>query len=95
HTVVEVNGRDRPGLLFDLAWAFYDLNLSIASAHVATYGERAVDVFYVKDLFGHKVTQPSRLKVIEARLMEALGTGPRKRRERRRAGTEAVAAPRA
>lgn len=95
HTVVEVNGRDRPGLLFDLAWAFYDLNLSIASAHVATYGERAVDVFYVKDLFGHKVTQPSRLKVIEARLMEALGTGPRKRRERRRAGAEAIAAPRA
>lgn len=95
HTVVEVNGRDRPGLLFDLAWAFYDLNLSIASAHVATYGERAVDVFYVKDLFGHKVTQPARLQAVEARLMEALGTGPRKaRRERRRVSADGVAAPR-
>ncbi|MEX1146912.1 MAG: [protein-PII] uridylyltransferase [Sphingomonadales bacterium] len=75
HTVIEVNGRDRPGLLFDLARAFYDLNLSIASAHVATYGERAVDVFYVRDLFGHKVIHPNKIRAIEERLTEALGSG--------------------
>lgn len=75
YTVIEVNGRDRPGLLFDLARAFYDLSLSIASAHVATYGERAVDVFYVRDLFGHKVIHPNKIRAIEERLTDALGDG--------------------
>lgn len=84
YTVIEVNGRDRPGLLFDLARAFLDLNLSISSAHVATYGERAVDVFYVRDLFGHKVSQAGRLQIVEARLLEALSGGARAKRERRR-----------
>lgn len=72
HTVVEVNGRDRPGLLFDLTRALFDLKLRIHSAHVATYGERAVDVFYLRDLFGHKVTHETKKRAIEKRLIEAL-----------------------
>ena len=52
HTVIEVNGRDRPGLLHDLTRALFVARLSIHSAQIATYGERAVDVFYVKDGFG-------------------------------------------
>ena len=55
HTVLEVNGRDRPGLLHDVTAAISDQGLQIASAHVTTYGVRAVDVFYVKDVFGLKV----------------------------------------
>jgi [protein-PII] uridylyltransferase len=74
HTVIEVNGRDRTGLLYDLSRALYGLNLSISSAHIATFGERAVDVFYVRDLFGHKVTHPKKLKAIEEQLTEALQT---------------------
>ena len=73
-TVIEVNGRDRPGLLYDVTRALYSLSLSIASAHIATYGERAVDVFYVHDLTGMKVTQKARLATIEKRLLEALRT---------------------
>lgn len=92
NTVIEVNGRDRPGLLFDLAWAFYDLNLSIASAHVATYGERAVDVFYVRDLFGHKVIHAGRLKAVETRLLKALSGESGSRREKRKASPEAAVA---
>ena len=69
HTVIEVNGRDRPGLLFDLTRALFDLNLSISSAHIATFGEQAVDVFYVRDQFGHKVTHAAKLKAIEKRLL--------------------------
>ena len=75
HTVIEVNGADRPGLLSDLARALLRANLSVGSAQIATYGETAVDVFYVKDLFGLKITQPSKIRAIERRLMEAL-TGP-------------------
>jgi [protein-PII] uridylyltransferase len=72
HTVIEVNGRDRPALLHDLTLAFYELSLTIANARIATYGERAVDVFYVKDLFGLKVTSAPRLETIRRRLLSAL-----------------------
>lgn len=72
HTVIEVNGRDRPGLLYDVTWALFTLNLTIHSAHIATYGERAVDVFYVQDLVGMKVTTRTRLATIEAKLSVAL-----------------------
>ncbi len=47
HTVIEVNGRDRPGLLYDVTRALADLSVPVVTAHVSTYGERAVDVFYV------------------------------------------------
>ncbi|ODA67881.1 Bifunctional uridylyltransferase/uridylyl-removing enzyme [Methyloligella halotolerans] len=55
HTVIEVNGLDRPGLLYEITRAFTDLKLDIATAHIATFGEKAVDVFYVTDLQGNKI----------------------------------------
>jgi [protein-PII] uridylyltransferase len=70
-TVIEVNAKDRPGLLYDLAYALYRLKLSIFSAHVATFGERAIDVFYVRDLIGQKVTNKVRLRNIEKKLLLA------------------------
>jgi [protein-PII] uridylyltransferase len=51
-TVIEVSGRDRPGLLYDIARELADANLSIRSAHVGAYGERVHDVFYVEQLVG-------------------------------------------
>ncbi|MCE9521044.1 MAG: [protein-PII] uridylyltransferase [Alphaproteobacteria bacterium] len=75
HTVVEVNGRDRPGLLHDLTRALFVAGLSIHSAQIATYGERAVDVFYVKDGFGLKITHLQRIEAVRARVLEALGDG--------------------
>jgi [protein-PII] uridylyltransferase len=71
-SVIEVNGRDRPGLLFDLARTLKDLGLVINSAHISTYGERVVDVFYVKDVFGMKVTHRAKLQRIQKGLTEAL-----------------------
>lgn len=70
HTVLEVSGLDRPGLLYDLTTALGKLNLNIASAHIATYGERAVDVFYVTDLTGTKVNHPGRQAAIRRALLE-------------------------
>jgi [protein-PII] uridylyltransferase len=72
HTVVEVSGLDRPGLLYDLTTALGRLNLNIASAHVATFGERAADVFYVTDLTGTKVSHPSRQASIRRGLLAVL-----------------------
>ncbi|AIT80076.1 [protein-PII] uridylyltransferase [Novosphingobium pentaromativorans] len=70
-TVVEVNARDRPALLNRLAHALFESKLMVYSAHVATYGERAADTFYVTDLLGEKLTATSRLKALERRLLDA------------------------
>ena len=72
HTVLEVNGRDRPGLLHDVTAAISDQGLQIASAHVTTYGVRAVDVFYVKDVFGLKVENERKLAPLREALLKAL-----------------------
>ncbi len=72
-TVIEVRARDRPGLLYDITNAFFEGRLSISSAMVATYGETAIDVFYVRDAFGHKIANPERLAAVESQLLERLG----------------------
>ena len=72
-TVVEVNARDRPALLNRLARALFEAKLIVHSAHIATYGERAVDTFYVTDLLGEKVDSGARLKAVEKKLLEAAG----------------------
>ena len=69
-TVIEVNARDRPALLHHLANALFQSRVTIHSAHVATYGERAVDTFYVTDLTGDKLGG-ARVKTIEKRLLDA------------------------
>ncbi len=70
-TVVEVNARDRPALLNQLAHALFQSKVTIHSAHVATYGERAVDTFYVTDLTGDRIVAPARLRTLERRLLAA------------------------
>ncbi|PZW45651.1 UTP--GlnB (protein PII) uridylyltransferase GlnD [Humitalea rosea] len=72
HTVVEVNGRDRPGLLHDVTDAITEQGLQISSAHITTYGVRAVDVFYVKDVFGLKIENERKLAQLRGALLEAL-----------------------
>ncbi len=72
HTVVEVNGRDRPGLLHDVTGAMSEQGLQIASAHISTYGVRAVDVFYVKDVFGLKIENERKLAQLRDALLKAL-----------------------
>ena len=75
-TVVEVECLDRTGLLYDVTQALFESGLSITTSMVATYGEKAVDVFYVRDGFGHKITHPERLAAIEKRLNVALAGRP-------------------
>jgi len=71
-TMIEVTARDRPGLLHDLTWALFENGVSINSAHVTTYGEEAIDTFYVRDAFGLKITSEEKLRRIENVLLEAL-----------------------
>ncbi|HCS72158.1 MAG TPA: hypothetical protein DIW51_19530, partial [Rhodospirillaceae bacterium] len=73
HTVIEINGHDRPGFLYDVTSVLTQEGLQIASAQITTYGERVVDVFYVKDIFGLKIRHADKLKSIETRLLERIG----------------------
>ena len=70
-TVIEVNARDRPALLYRLARVLFDSSLVVYSAHITAYGERAADTFYVTDLTGSKISDAARLDQIEARLIAA------------------------
>jgi [protein-PII] uridylyltransferase len=74
YTVIEVSGLDRPGLLYQLTTAISKLNLNIASAHVATFGERARDVFYVTDLLGAQINAPTRQAAIKSALLHLLAS---------------------
>jgi [protein-PII] uridylyltransferase len=71
HTLLEINARDRRGLLYDLTQVLYKNKVSVVSAHVATYGERAVDVFYVQELDGWKISNKKRLLSLEEKLIAA------------------------
>src|SRR6202008_3577725 len=72
YTMVEVTGLDRTGLLYELTATLSKLNLNIASAHVATFGERVVDVFYVTDLMGAQINAPTRQAAIKSMLLHLL-----------------------
>nr|WP_238321235.1 [protein-PII] uridylyltransferase [Thioclava atlantica] len=78
YTIVEVDTRDRPGLLYDLTRALASNNISISSAVIATYGAQVVDSFYVKDMFGLKLHSPARQESLEKKLREAIVSGARR-----------------
>jgi [protein-PII] uridylyltransferase len=75
YTIIEVDTRDRPGLLFDLTRTLANANVYIASAVIATYGEQVVDTFYVKDMFGLKFHSLPKQKALERKLREAIEKG--------------------
>ena len=92
-SVIEVSGLDREGLLFELTNAISKLNLNIVSAQVTTFGERAVDTFYVKDLTGDKILSPSRQGAIRRNLIEIFAPEGEKRPARAAAPQRVGQAP--
>lgn len=75
-TVIEINARDRPGLLLTVSAALLDLGLSVSTARVTTYGEKAVDVFYVQTLSGMKLAGDAQIERVRERLLEVLSGMP-------------------
>ena len=91
-TIVEMSGRDRPGLLGELARALSEAGLSIVSAHIDNYGERAVDAFYVHTDKGGKLSDPKEQRAVRKALIEVLevedaATASRPRLQRARASS--------
>ena len=82
YTIIEVDTRDRPGLLYDLTRTLAANNIYIASAVIATYGAQVVDAFYVKDMFGLKLHAKSRQESLEKKLRQAIAEGAERAAER-------------
>jgi len=72
YTIIEVDTRDRPGLLYDLTKTLAASNIYISSAVIATYGAQVVDTFYVKDMFGLKLHTKSKQTALERKLRDAI-----------------------
>ena len=72
HTVIEINSKDKIGLLHTLASEFFLMGLHISTARISTYGVRAVDVFYVKNLTGGKIIEENKINIIKSKLMSAI-----------------------
>ncbi|MDV7142220.1 [protein-PII] uridylyltransferase [Tropicimonas sp. TH_r6] len=75
YTLIEVDTRDRPGLLYDLTRTLASSHIYIASAVIATYGAQVVDTFYVKDMFGLKIFSESKRRALEKKLIRAIERG--------------------
>ncbi|MFK7763894.1 MAG: [protein-PII] uridylyltransferase [Roseobacter sp.] len=75
YSIIEVDTRDRPGLLHDLARTLAQANVYIANAVIATYGEQVVDTFYVKDMFGLKYHSENKQRALERRMRAAIDQG--------------------
>jgi [protein-PII] uridylyltransferase len=71
-TIIEASGRDRPGLLADLAHALSDGGLTIRSAHIESHGVRAVDAFYVTTRAGARLNGRAEQARVRAALLAAL-----------------------
>jgi [protein-PII] uridylyltransferase len=75
YTIIEVDTRDRPALLYDLTRTLAANNIYIASAVIATYGAQVVDSFYVKDMFGLKLHSKSKQESLEKKLRASIAEG--------------------
>lgn len=72
YTVIDIYADDKIGLLYQITSTLTDLGLYIGVAKISTKADQVADVFYVKDIFGHKVTAAEKLEDIRGRLLRAI-----------------------
>jgi [protein-PII] uridylyltransferase len=70
-----VSGRDRPGLLAELARVLTQARVSVVSAHIDSYGERVGDTFYVKTADGKKLENAAEIEALRETLIAVLREG--------------------
>jgi [protein-PII] uridylyltransferase len=87
-TLVEITGRDRPGLLCDLVAVFDEHAVKVVAAKIATYGEMAIDVFYIRDMFGLKIGSKVKIKGLEESLLGLFDRAKKNGQENKESGKE-------
>jgi len=75
YTVIDVYAEDRIGLLYRMTAALADVGVHIHSAKVTTEMDRAIDAFYVTDIFGDRITDEEKLAGIREHLLDSLAQG--------------------
>jgi [protein-PII] uridylyltransferase len=77
-TIMEVTAQDRPGLLYQVALALKHCRVNLVAAKVATYGERAEDIFFVNNRDRQPLTDKTQLACLEAEIIRRLTPAPAK-----------------
>lgn len=72
HNILEIATGNRYFLLYDIAFLLHRMKISISSAHINTYGEKAVYVFYIKNCFGFKMRDTSLLTKIKKNILSLI-----------------------
>ena len=72
HTLIEINAKDKIGLLYSLASELFAMGLQVSTARISTYGVRIVDVFYIRDMTGSKITDLNKISNIKDKLMKCI-----------------------
>jgi len=71
-TVLDVYTQDRVGVLFAITNTLFHLGLSIHIAKITTNVDQVLDVFYVTDPQGKKITEETQIEAIRAELLTRL-----------------------
>ena len=71
-SLIEVNCKNSPGILYVITKTLAEQGVQINSASISTYGNRVMDIFYVKDLFGQKIRDENKLRKIKVELSKIL-----------------------
>ena len=74
--MVDVFTQDRVGLLFAITHTLFELALVIHVARISTNADQALDVFYVSDREGNKITDLDRMRILRATLIERVEANP-------------------
>jgi len=72
YTVIDIFANDKVGLLYDITHTLKELGLYIAVSKISTKVDQAADVFYVRDIFGQKITEPRKIESIRRALLDRL-----------------------
>lgn len=76
YTVIDIYTHDRVGLLYQITSTLSALGLYVDVSKISTKVDQVADTFYVKDIFGHKITSKERLKKIKEVLQKVMEEEP-------------------
>ena len=72
YSILEIKCKNAPGVLYRITKVITSLGLQINTANVSTYGDRVVDIFYIKDAFGLKIDNNKSMDKVKMSILKTL-----------------------
>ena len=72
YSILEIKCKNAPGVLYRITKVITSLGLQINTANVSTYGDRVVDIFYIKDAFGSKIDNNKSMDKVKMSILKTL-----------------------